>query len=143
MIRDIINIATMAGFDLVPLIDHHALNEKLDEYVNTGQEGLFIMLPENKEKRQRTYDHISVNMIELVASSQTSLSNDDVTDFYNVNAAVESLEYKLEGLIKVLQDSGHFERVSRIRFKTYPYRYDSFQTVVTANFELTKPDISC
>lgn len=143
MIQDIINIAAEAGFDIVPLINHYALNVKLDEYVNTGQEGLFIMLPETEEKRMRTYDQAQITMIELVASSQTSFSSDDVTDFYNVNDAAKSLKKKLEEVITALTDSGRFESVNRIRFRIYPYRYDSFQTVVTATFELAKSDVPC
>lgn len=143
MIQEIINIAAEAGFELVPLINHHALNVKLDEYVNTGQEGLFIMLTESKEKRLRTYDQVSISMIELIASSQTSLSSDDVTDFYNVYEAEKSLEKKLDEVIRLLQDSGRFENVSRIRYTIYPYRYDSFQTVVKATFELAKSDVPC
>jgi hypothetical protein len=144
MIKDIISIAAEAGFELVPLINHYALNDKLDEYVNTGQEGLFIMLPETEEKRMRTYDQAQIAMIELVASSQTSFSSNDVTDFYNVNDAAKSLKKKLEKVITALTDSGQFENVSlRIRFRIYPYRYDSFQTVVTATFELTKSVSPC
>lgn len=143
MIQEIIKIAADYNIEIVPLINHHALNVKLDEYVNTGQEGLFIMLPETEEKRMRTYDQAQITMIELVASSQTSLSSDDVTDFYNVNDAAESLKKKLEEVITALTDSGRFESVNRIRFRIYPYRYDSFQTVVTATFELAKSDVTC
>lgn len=144
MIQEIIKIAAEAGFDIVPLINHHALNVKLDEYVNTGKEGLFIMLPETEERRTRIYDQAHTAMIELVASSQTSFSSDDVTDFYNVNDAAESLKKKLEDVITALYDSGQFENASlRIRFRIYPYRYDSFQTVVTVTFELTKSVSPC
>lgn len=143
MIKDIINIATEAGFDLVPLINGTALNAKLDEYVNTMRDGMFIMLPEAKEKRQRTYDHVSITTIEIVATSHTSFTDDDVQDFYNVNDAVERLEDSIEEVIKALQESGMFEDVTRIRYRVYPYRYDSFQTVVSAIFDLAKSEVIC
>lgn len=143
MIKDIISIAAEAGFDLVPLINGTALNAKLDEYVNTMKDGIFIMLPEAKEKRQRTYDHVHIATIEIVATSHTSFTDDDVQDFYNVNDAVERLEDSIEEVIKALQESGIFEDVTRIRYRIYPYRYDSFQTVVSAMFDLTKSDVPC
>lgn len=143
MIKDIISIAAEAGFDLVPLINGTALNVKLDEYVNTRRDGMFIMLPEAKEKRQRTYDHASITTIEIVATSHTSFTDDDVQDFDNVNDAVERLEKNIEEVVMALQDSGMFEDVTRIRYRIYPYRYDSFQTVVSAMFDLTKSDVPC
>lgn len=143
MIKDIISIAAEAGFDLVPLINGTSLNAKLDEYVNTRRDGMFIMLPEAKEKRQRTYDHASITTIEIVATSHTSFTDDDVQDFYNVNDAVERLESSIEEVIKALQESGIFEDVTRIRYRIYPYRYDSFQTVVSAMFDLTKSEVIC
>lgn len=143
MIKDIISIAAEAGFDLVPLINGTALNAKLDEYVNTMKDGMFIMLPEAKEKRQRTYDHVHIATIEIVATSHTSFTDDDVQDFYNVNDAVERLEDSIEEVIKALQESGIFEDVTRIRYRIYPYRYDSFQTVVSAMFDLTKSETPC
>lgn len=143
MIKDIISIAAEAGFDLVPLINGTALNAKLDEYVNTMKDGMFIMLPKAKEKRQRTYDHVHIATIEIVATSHTSFTDDDVQDFYNVNDAVERLESSIEGVIKALQESGIFEDVTRIRYRIYPYRYDSFQTVVSAMFDLTKSEMPC
>lgn len=143
MIKDIISIAAEAGFDLVPLINGTALNAKLDEYVNTMKDGMFIMLPEAKEKRQRSYDHVHIATIEIVATSHTSFTDDDVQDFYNVNDAVERLEDNIEEVIKALQESGIFEDVTRIRYRIYPYRYDSFQTVVSATFDLTKSEAPC
>lgn len=143
MIRDIINIAAEAGFKLVPLINGTALNAKLDEYVNTMKDGMFIMLPEAKEKRQRTYDHVNIATIEIVATSHTSFTDDDVQDFYNVNDAVERLESSIEEVVTALQESGIFEDVTRMRYRIYPYRYDSFQTVVSATFDLTKSDVPC
>ncbi|MBQ2299196.1 MAG: hypothetical protein II278_07460 [Bacteroidaceae bacterium] len=143
MIKEIIKIAADYNIEIVPMINNYALNVKLDEYVNTGKEGLFIMLTESKEKRQRTYDQVSISMIELIASSQTSFSSNDVTDFYNVYEAEKSLEKKLDEVIGLLQDSGRFENVSRIRYTIYPYRYDSYQTVVKATFELAKSDVPC
>lgn len=143
MIKDIISIAAEAGFDLVPLINGTALNAKLDEYVNTMKDGMFIMLPEAKEKRQRTYDQAHTATIEIVATSHTSFTDDDVQDFNNVNDAVERLEANIEEVITALQESGKFEDVTRIRYRIYPYRYDSFQTVVSATFNLTKSDVPC
>ena len=143
MIKDIITIAAEAGFELVPLINGTALNAKLDEYVNTMKDGMFIMLPEAKEKRQRTYDHAIIATIEIVATSHTSFTDDDVQDFNNVNDAVERLEANIEEVITALQESGIFEDVTRIRYRIYPYRYDSFQTVVSATFDLTKSDVPC
>lgn len=143
MIKDIISIAAEAGFNLVPLINGTALNAKLDEYVNTMKDGMFIMLPEAKEKRQRTYDHVHIATIEIVATSHTSFTDDDVQDFYNVNDAVDRLESSIEEVIKALQESDMFEYVSRIRYRIYPYRYDSFQTVVSAMFDLAKSEAIC
>lgn len=143
MIRDIINIAAEAGFDLVPLINGTALNTKLDEYVNTMRDGMFIMLPEVEERRTRAYDHVNIATIEIVATSHTSFTDDDVQDFYNVNDAVKQLEDKIEELITTLEDSDMFEYVSRIRYRIYPYRYDSFQTVVSAIFDLAKSEVIC
>lgn len=143
MIRDIISIAAEAGFDLVPLINGTALNAKLDEYVNTMKDGMFIMLPEVEERRMRAYDQVNIATIEIVATSHTSFTDDDVQDFYNVNDAVERLESSIEGVIKALQESGIFEDVTRIRYRIYPYRYDSFQTVVSAMFDLTKSEMPC
>jgi hypothetical protein len=143
MIKDIINIAAEAGFELVPLINGTALNAKLDEYVNTMKDGMFIMLPEAKEKRQRTYDHASIATIEIIATSHTPFTDDDVQDFNNVSDAVERLEDSIEEVVKALQESGMFEDVTRIRYRIYPYRYDSFQTVVSAMFDLTKSEMPC
>lgn len=143
MIKDIISIAAEAGFNLVPLINGTALNAKLDEYVNTRSDGMFIMLPEAKEKRQRTYDYASITTIEIIATSHTSFTDDDVQDFYNVNDAVDRLESSIEEVIKALQESDMFEYVSRIRYRIYPYRYDSFQTVVSAMFDLAKSEAIC
>ena len=78
MIQEIISIAAKAGFDLVPLINGTALNAKLDEYVNTMKDGMFIMLPEVEERRTRAYDHVNIATIEIVATSHTSFTNDDV-----------------------------------------------------------------
>ena len=143
MIREIIDIAAKAGFDLVPLINGTALNAKLDEYVNTMKDGMFIMLPEVEERRTRAYDHVNIATIEIVATSHTSFTNDDVQDFYNVNDAVKQLKDKIEEVITTLQDSDMFEYVSRIRYRIYPYRYDSFQTVVSAKFDLAKSEVIC
>lgn len=143
MIKDIINIAAEAGFNLVPLINGTALNAKLDEYVNTMKDGMFIMLPESKEKRQRAYDRVKIATIEIVATSHTSFTDDDVQDFYNVNDAVERLEDSIEEVVKALQESDMFEYVSRIRYRIYPYQYDSFQTVVSAKFDLAKSEAIC
>lgn len=143
MIRDIISIAAVAGFELVPLINGTALNAKLDEYVNTMRDGMFIMLPEVEERRTRAYDHVNIATIEIVATSHTSFTDDDVQDFYNVNDAVKQLKDKIEEVITTLQDSDMFEYVSRIRYRIYPYRYDSFQTVVSAIFDLAKSEVIC
>lgn len=143
MIRDIISIAAEAGFGLVPLINGTALNAKLDEYVNTMKDGMFIMLPEVEERRMRAYDQVNIATIEIVATSHTSFTDDDVQDFYNVNDAVKQLEDKIEKVIMTLQDSDMFEYVSRIRYRIYPYRYDSFQTVVSATFDLAKSEVIC
>ena len=143
MIQEIISIAAKAGFDLVPLINGTALNAKLDEYVNTMKDGMFIMLPEVEERRTRAYDHVNIATIEIVATSHTSFTNDDVQDFYNVNDAVKQMKDKIEEVITTLQDSDMFEYVSRIRYRIYPYRYDSFQTVVSAKFDLAKSEVIC
>lgn len=143
MIKDIISIAAEAGFNLVPLINGTALNAKLDEYVNTMRDGMFIMLPEVEERRTRAYDHVNIATIEIVATSHTSFTDDDVQDFYNVNDAVKQLKDKIEEVITALQDSDMFEYVSRIRYRIYPYRYDSFQTVVSAIFDLAKSEVIC
>lgn len=143
MIKDIIGIAAEAGFDLVPLINGTSLNAKLDEYVNTMKDGMFIMLPEVEERRTRSYDHVHIATIEIIATSHTSFTDDDVQDFDNVNDAVERLEKNIEEVVMALQESGMFEDVTRIRYRIYPYRYDSFQTVVSAMFDLTKSEMPC
>lgn len=137
-IDDIIMIAEQDGVSLVPLIDNNALNVELDKLDKTGREGYFIMLPTSLEDASGKYDDTLTTRIEIVATSQTTLTASDVEDFHNVDKAAASLIAQIRQLITAISDTGRYDAVSRISYKVIPYRYDSLMTAVTATFNLTE-----
>lgn len=143
MIHEIIDIAKGAGFELVPLIDYHALNVDLDRLHETGKSGYYVMLPKQEEHRYNEWSVDHVARIEIVGVKECPFTNDDRRDFDNVNAIAVSLKRDLLDIINALMDTGEYDNVSRISFAVVPYRFDSFQTAVTASFELSKPSELC
>lgn len=143
MINEIVSIAKEAGFDLVPLIDHQAIQVELDKCYQTKSKGYFALLPRQEELRFGSYGISAVSRIELVATCNTDYTNSDVEDFNAVNDAVSSLKKDLIKIIAALMNTGYYDNTSRVSFVTIPYRYDSFQTAVTATFELSKPASLC
>lgn len=143
MIDEIVRIAKEAGFDLVPLIDHQAIQVALDKCHEQKCKGHFVLLPRQEELRFDSYGIYAVSRVELVSTSNTDYTNSDSGDFNAVNGAVSSLKRDLTEIIAAIMETGEYENVSRVTFATIPYRYDSFQTAVTATFELSKPASLC
>lgn len=143
MIKEIVSIAQEAGFDLIPLIDHQAVQVELDKCYQTKSKGYFVLLPRQEELRFGSYGISAVSRIELVATCNTDYTNSDKEDFNAVNDAVSSLRRDLTDIIAAVMNTGVYDNISRVSYVVVPYRYDSFQTAVTATFELSKPASLC
>lgn len=143
MISEIVSIAQEAGFDLIPLIDHQAIQVALDKCYQAKSKGYFALLPRQEELRFGSYGITAVSRIELVATCNTDYTNSDDDDFNAVNDAVSSLRRDLTDIIAAVMNTGVYDNISRVSYVVVPYRYDSFQTAVTATFEISKPASLC
>jgi hypothetical protein len=138
-IDDIIKATAEAGITLTPLIDHYAVNVRLDKC----DYGLFVMLPTTIDDREGTYSSTRTTRIELVATGEAKNTNSDIKDYGNVADVVAVLIARLNETINAILATGRYDSVARVTYKIIPYRYDSLQTAVTATFDLVKPQSPC
>lgn len=138
-IDDIIKATAEAGITLTPLIDHYAVNVRLDKC----DYGLFVMLPTTIDDREGTYSSTRTTRIELVATGEAKNTNSDIKDYGNVADVVAVLIARLNEAINAMLATGRYDSVARVTYKIIPYRYDSLQTAVTATFDLSESLSPC
>lgn len=141
MIQDIIRIADESGMTLTPVVDYAALDSQSSK-IGMG-EALFVMLPKAEEFLFGIYGKSTVIRVELVALGGVAFKNSDISEFYAVEAVVESLKGKLYRLITAIADTGGYDSVSRVSYKIIPWAYTSQQVAVTATFDITEPLSPC
>lgn len=142
-IKELVKIAkNTSGYDIVPLIDYHALNVEIDNFKG-GSPAFFVMLPTREETRFGSYSEEHSVRIVLVGVQETAFSSSDRIDFNAVDTVAESLKADLLKIIRGIVSSEEYDNVSRVSWTTVPYRFDSLRTAVTAQFDLVKPIPLC
>lgn len=143
VIKGLVNIAkNTSGYDLVPLIDYHALNVEIDNFKGS-RPAFFVMLPTREETRFGNYSAEHSVRIELIGVQETKFSSSDRIDFNAVDTVAESLKADLIKIIRGIVSSGEYDNVTRITWAIVPYRFDSLRTAVTAQFDIVKSLSPC
>ena len=143
VIKGLVNITrNTSGYDLVPLIDYHALNVEIDNFKGS-RPAFFVMLPTREDTRLGNYSEEYSVRIEIVGVQETKFSGSDRIDFNAVDTVAESLKADILKIIRGIVSSGEYDNVSRIIWATVPYRFDSLRTAVTAQSDLVKSLSPC